>query len=82
MTLKGKKKKYTKRDTAYWEKLSGKPAAQIAIAPKADNEELLSFIFNGIDRLSTSDKARIFAYVLGKDELNEHQLWSVQKVLS
>lgn len=50
--------------------------------PEPDNKELLGLVLEGVNRLSLKDKAQVFAYILGKDQLDENQLWAVEKILS
>lgn len=71
------KRKYTKK-SAHWRQGS---SAEIKLKPKS-NDRLLSFILEGVDRLNLADKALVFAHILGKDQLDEKQLWAVQKLLS
>lgn len=89
-TTKKKKGKYVKKNHEFWAKRSRKkpdaepPAAQIAIAPKPneDNKELLDLILAGVKRLSIGDKARVLAHTLGRKGLDENQLWAIQKILA
>lgn len=49
--------------------------------PPSPGEELVNFILKGVDLLNTNDKAKVFAYILGKQELNEHRMWAITQIL-
>lgn len=66
------KRKYTKKST---------PPTDVQ-KPEPDNKELFGFILDGIDRLSLNDKAQVFAHIIGKNNLSDHQIWAVEKILS
>lgn len=68
------KRKYTKK-AAHWVKENPE-----IVEP--DNQELLQFVLDGVSRLTLKDKAQVFAHILGKDKLDENQMWAVQKILS
>lgn len=83
-TSKRKKGKYTKRNHEFWAMRSRKMAEKDTLKPKSepDNKAMLGLILDGVDRLSIGDKARVFAHILGKDQLDENQLWAIQKILT
>lgn len=76
------KRPYTKK-SARWGKTPRKIEAEaggVSATPKT-NKELLYFVLNGVDRLSTGDKARVFAHIIGKQELDDHRVWAIEKLL-
>jgi hypothetical protein len=91
MTTAPKKKKYKKRNKEYWNSLKNKkkkadtePVAQIAIAPKpqpVSNNGLVQVAITVYDMLTKADKARVFAHILGKNQVTENQLWLIKKLV-
>lgn len=77
------KRKYRKK-SLHWKMRPKKVLSDSAIVPenKPDNSDLVGVILNAVDRLTIGDKARVFAYILGKEQLDENQLWAVEKILS
>lgn len=77
------KRKYKKR-SLHWKLRPKKVLSEAAILPQniPDNSDLVGVILNAVDRLTIGDKARVFAYILGKEQLDENQLWAVEKIIS
>lgn len=71
-----KRRKKYKRTGLHW-----KTKLKLERNRASDSQELLSFIISGVDRLSIGDKARVFAHILGKDMMDENQLWAIHKIL-
>ena len=82
-----KKRKYIKKNKAHWNSLGKAPkkkAATRAIVELPDaieNSELVDVILYAVDRLGISDKAKVFARILGSDDISEQQMRAITKIL-
>lgn len=59
-----------------------RPAKDIPVQRTENGSTLLNVVLFALDQLSIAEKATVFARILGKDQLDEKQLWAVQKLLS
>ena len=65
-------------------KTAKKKAATRAIIelPSAiENGELVDIVLYAVDRLGVLDKAKVFARILGTDDVSEQQMWAITKIL-
>ena len=55
--------------------------AIVELPAAIENSELVDVVLYAVDRLGVLDKAKVFARILGTDDVSEQQMWAITKIL-